>query len=97
MKPKDNDTLSLFGDEPPASDLQKVSTPRKKLPDIQTEQTIQTDSTDRAEPRLDKHAEQEAAEVVEAIPASTAAPKPCTNTPWAAAIAARQKIGRAHV
>ena len=57
MKPKDNDTLSLFGDEPPASDLQKVSTPRKKLPDIQAEQTVQTDQNDRAEPSLNNPAE----------------------------------------
>lgn len=90
MKQKDNDTLSLFGDEPPASDLQKVSIPRKKLPDIQTEQTFQTDPTNRAEPRLDKHAQQEAAEVVVALPVQVAVPKPRTNTPWAAAIAAMQ-------
>ena len=67
MKQKDNDTLSLFGDEPSASDLQKVSTPSIKLLGIQTEQTVQTDPTNRAEPRLDKHAEQETAEVVVAL------------------------------
>ena len=81
MKPKDNDTLSLFGDEPPASDLQKVSPFRKKLPDIQTEQTVQTDQTDRAEPQLDKHAEQSAVEVVDVLPASTVATNPRTNSP----------------
>ena len=76
MKPKDNDTLSLFGDEPPASDLQKVSTSHKRLPDIQTEQTVQIDPTNRAEPRLDKHAEQEVAQVVVALPVQVVVPKP---------------------
>jgi lipopolysaccharide/colanic/teichoic acid biosynthesis glycosyltransferase/glycosyltransferase involved in cell wall biosynthesis len=90
MKPKDNDTLSLFGDDPPASDLQKVSTPRKKLPDIQAEQTVQTDPTDLAEPPLENPVEQTAAEVFDAFSTPASAPKPRTNSPWAAAIAARQ-------
>ena len=90
MKQKDNDTLSLFGDEPPASDLQKDSTPRKKLPDIQTQQTVQTDQKDRAESPLNNPKEQTAAEVVVALPFQASAPKPRTNTPWAAALAALQ-------
>jgi len=40
MKQKDDATLSLFGDELPASDLQEVDVSRKKTPNIQTEEVI---------------------------------------------------------
>ena len=43
MKQKDDSTLSLFGDENQVSDLPDADGPRKKLPDIQTEQVTPVD------------------------------------------------------
>ena len=40
MKQKDDATLSLFGDELSASDLQDADASRKKIPDIQTVASI---------------------------------------------------------
>ena len=43
MKQKDDATLSLFGDELPASDLHYADASRKKIPGIQTEGVIPVD------------------------------------------------------
>ena len=86
MKQKDDSTLSLFGDELPASDLPDAVTSRKKLLDIQTEKPT------HVAPSLDKQTEPTVVEVT--IPATTdlAPAKLRTNSPWAAVIASQRKV-----
>ena len=86
MKQKDDSTLSLFGDELQASDLQDAGTFRKKLPDFQSEKPTQV------EPSLDKQAEPTVVEVAPPSPTDLAPAKPRTNSPWAAVIASQQKV-----
>ena len=85
MKQKDDSTLSLFEDELSVSDLQDADPSQKKLLDVQTEQAI------HVVPPLDIHVESNVVEVVATSPIDATPPKPRTNSPWAAAIAARQK------
>lgn len=86
MKQKDDSTLSLFGDELPASDLQDAGTSSKKLPDVQLEQVT------RVEPSLNKQAEPTVVEVAPTSPTDSTPAKPRTNSPWAAVIASQQKV-----
>jgi lipopolysaccharide/colanic/teichoic acid biosynthesis glycosyltransferase/glycosyltransferase involved in cell wall biosynthesis len=86
MKQKDDATLSLFGDELSASDLQDADASRKKIPDIQTEEFIPVvpPSDIKVEPTL--------IEVTAPSPIDLAPTKPRTNSPWAAVIASQQKV-----
>ena len=86
MKQKDDATLSLFGDELQASDLQDADVSRKKIPNIQTEEVIPvvTPSDIKVEPTL--------IEVTTQSPINLAPTKPRTNSPWAAVIASQQKV-----
>ena len=86
MKQKDDATLSLFGDELPASDFQDADASRKKLPNIQTEEFIPVvpPSDIKVEPTL--------IEVTAQSPIDLAPTKPRTNSPWAAVIASQQKV-----
>ncbi len=84
MKQKDDSTLSLFGDELPVSDLKDADPSQKKLLDEQTAQANHVASP------LDIQAKSDVVEVVATSPIDATPPKPRTNSPWAAAIAARQ-------
>ena len=86
MKQKDDATLSLFGDELQASDLQDADVSRKKIPNIQTEEVIPVvpPSDIKVEPTL--------IEVTAQSPIDLAPTKPRTNSPWAAVIASQQKV-----
>ena len=86
MKQKDDSTLSLFGDELPASDLPDTVTSRKKLLDIQTEKPT------HVEPSLYKQAERTVVEVAIPSPIDLTPTKPRTNSPWAAVLASQQKV-----
>ena len=81
MKQKDDSTLSLFGDELPASDLQDTDASRKKLPAIETEKSIHVD------PPLDIKVEPTDIEVTAPSPIDLAPTKLRTNSPWSAVIA----------
>jgi hypothetical protein len=86
MKQKDDSTLSLFGDELPVSDFQDADASPKKSLDIQTEQVIHVD------PPLNAKVEPNVVEVVATPPINATPPKPRSNSPWAAAIASKQKV-----
>ena len=86
MKQKDDSTLSLFGDELPASDFQDADASPKKLTGIKIEQLIDVD------PPLDIQVEPSVVEVVAPSPIDATPTKPRTNSPWAAVIASRQKV-----
>ena len=86
MKQKDDSTLSLFGDELPASDLQGAGTSRQKFPDIQPENPT------HVAPSFDMQAEPTVVEVTPPSPVVLPPTKPRTNSPWAAVIASQQKV-----
>ena len=86
MKQKDEATLSLFGDELPASDLQDADGSPKRLPDIEAEQVIHFDTP------FDIKVEPIFVEVTAPSPINLAPTKPRTNSPWAAVIASQQKV-----
>ena len=86
MKQKDDSTLSLFGDELPASDLPDAVTSRKKVPEAQPEQVT------HVAPSLDKQVEPTVVEVAIPSPTNLAPAKPRINSPWAAVIASQQKV-----
>jgi len=86
MKQKDDSTLSLFGDELPASDLQVAGTSRQKVPDTQSEKPTHVETS------LDKQVEPTVVEVVAPSPTDLAPAKLRTNSPWAAVIASQQKV-----
>ena len=86
MKQKDDATLSLFGDELPASELQDADASRKKIPDIQTEEFI------LVVPPSDIKVEPTLIEVTTQSPINLAPTKLRSNSPWAAVIASQQKV-----